>query len=228
MLEEKKLTIAFIPARGGSKGIPKKNIKPLGGIPLISHTIREALKCAEIDRVIVSTDSDEIAAVAVESGAEVPFLRPAHLATDQSPGIDPVLHCLEQMKAVEVLVLLQPTSPFRTSEHIRESLALFQKTQSSVVSVSEANKHPAWMYTVDQTMTMQRLMDIDFWRRQDLPKIYCPNGAIYIASREQLVNEKSFLISTTKAYSMSRMHSLDIDTLEDWEYAEYLIARNTI
>lgn len=220
---------ALIPARGGSKGIPHKNIKNLAGKPLIAHSIAqaEALKGSAIDRIIVSTDSPEIAAVAKEYGAEVPFLRPAHLALDQSPGIDPVIHLLETLPGIDAVVLLQPTSPLRTAQDILECVRLFQSSGQSVVSVTEVAKHPAWMYQLGEGRKLNKFMDLSSTRRQDLPPLFCLNGAVYVASRKQLLSERSFINAETLGYTMPHARSVDLDTLADWEYAEFLISRMT-
>ena len=218
--------VAMIPARGGSKGILKKNIKKLNNLPLIRYTVEAALKSEGINRVIVSTDSGEIAAEAVKLGAEVPFLRPAELATDDSPTIDSVWHFLDMVPNASTIVLLQPTSPFRSSADIESCLGVhFSSGCKSVVSVCESSKHPAWMYSLRFDGTLCKFSEIDASRRQDLQKVYCLNGAIYIASAAQLRSERTFITSSTLGYAMPRERSLDLDTPLDWEYAEFMLSR---
>ena len=226
---KKNKTIAIIPARGGSKGLPGKNIKLLNGKPLIAYSIEAAKSVSRIDQIIVSTDSEEIAATARSCGAEVPFLRPAQLATDESPTIDLIIHCLDMIPDATTVVLLQPTSPFRLAIDIEECLDLYQRnTHTSVVSVTESAKHPAWMYSIDKNRTLNKVLDMDASRRQDLPTIYCLNGAVYVASRELLKEKRTFLFESTLGYVMPQKRSLDIDTTDDWEYAEYLLSRNAV
>jgi CMP-N,N'-diacetyllegionaminic acid synthase len=217
---------ALIPARGGSKGIPRKNIGSFNGQPLLSYTIKAALDCPQIKRVIVSTDCQEIAAIASDFGAEVPFLRPAELASDEASGMAPVLHCLKNISECNSLILLQPTSPLRTSSHIAEALDLHFTTGNSVVSVTKSSKHPAWMYRINSDLVMDKLLSLDAQRRQDLDDIYYLNGAIYIASRNQLTDYETFIVNSTRAYIMDAAHSIDIDTYLDWDFAEFLYSRS--
>lgn len=225
MARTKGQTVALIPARGGSKGIPKKNIRNLVGHPLIEYSIKAARLSPWIDRVIVSTDSDEVAKVALALGAEVPFLRPKELATDEAPGIAPVIHCLEMINEIETLILLQPTSPLRAVEDIEGCLNLYRNSGASVVSVTESPKHPAWMYSLSEDQALIKFDESFGQRRQDLAKIYYLNGAIYVASGKQLLKEKSFINSLTKGFVMPPDRSIDIDTFLDWEFTEFLLIR---
>jgi CMP-N,N'-diacetyllegionaminic acid synthase len=164
--------LAIIPARGGSKGIPRKNIKSLAGKPLIGWTIDVAKQASCIDRIVVTTENEEIAAVARELGAEVPFMRPTELATDETPGIAPVLHALKQLPDYEWVLLLQPTSPLRTHTDIEAIWQLCQSSAApSAVSITEASKHPYWMYAQDDQARLQPFISgrPDITRRQDLP-----------------------------------------------------------
>ncbi len=222
----KKKCLAIIPARGGSKGIPRKNVKDLGGKPLIAWTIEAALNADVFDRIIVSTDDEEIAAVAKKWGAEVPFMRPANLATDTASGLAPVLHALDTLPGYDYVMLLQPTSPLRSVEDIRNSLKFFSAHGGKCcVSVSEAASHPTHCFTLGTDEALVPVMPAlkADTRRQDLPKVYCLNGAIYIADTSWLVESKKFLTPITKAYEMPAERSIDIDTDLDFKIAEFLL-----
>ena len=217
--------LALIPARGGSKGIPRKNIRPFCGKPLLQWSIDAALAAACVDQVVVSTDDSEIADLAKAGGAEVPFLRPAELATDRAPGIAPVLHALEHLPRVSDVLLLQPTSPLRTSADIEAIVALCQQAGcESAVSLTPSAKHPAWMYKLSQERWLEPLLDLDeIDCRQLLPPAYVLNGALYLASREFLRREQVFIAAGTIGYLMPPERSMDIDTQLDWNLAEFLM-----
>lgn len=217
--------LALIPARGGSKGIPRKNIRPFCGKPLLQWTIDAALAAACIDQVVVTTDDPEIADLAKAGGAEVPFLRPAELASDTASGIAPVLHALEQLPHVTDVVLLQPTSPLRVSNDIDEIVALrMQADRESAVSLSPSAKHPFWMYSLSQNQLLEPLLQLNSAHcRQHLPAAYVLNGAIYLASRLFLLREQVFIGNDTLGYVMPHERSVDIDTLLDWHWAEFLM-----
>ncbi|WP_372738511.1 cytidylyltransferase domain-containing protein [Neptunomonas sp.] len=222
--------LAIIPARGGSKGVPGKNIKELSGIPLIVWTIKAALNSKYINRVIVSTDCENIAKIASESGADIPFLRPAHLATDRSKSVDVIDHALIDLdQDYEFFVVLQPTSPFRDSVDIDNALDLALKTsEGSVVSVCESNKSPYWMYNVDDNGNMNSIITSNEFpsRRQDSPVVYQLNGAIYIAKVKNFITDKTLVNIHTKAYKMCEVRSLDIDTEVDFLVAEYHVKKS--
>ena len=226
MLSKPKI-LAIIPARGGSKGIKDKNIVMLGGKPLIAWTIEEAKKSKLIDRIIVSTDSESIAEVARKFGAEVPFMRPPELARDDTPGMSPVFHALEMVPGYDIIVLLQPTSPMRAAASIDACLdkILGSKLFKFCVSVVESDKHPAWMYKLENSGRMMPILPelANTPRRQDLPSVYALNGAVYAAWIEDLLREKSFITRDTCAISMSRAESTDIDGLEDLHFCEYVL-----
>ena len=219
--------LALIPARGGSKGIPRKNIRSFCGKPLLQWSIDVALAAPSVDRVVVSTDNPEIAEIARAGGAEVPFIRPPELSSDTASGIAPVLHVLQQLPDVSDLLLLQPTSPLRRVEDVEEMIALSQKIGSdAMVSVTPSSKHPAWMYALSPEQVMQPLLDIpDASCRQQLPPAYVLNGALYLASRSLLEQERSFLTINTVGYVMPPERSVDIDTLLDWQWGEFLMQR---
>lgn len=219
--------LALIPARGGSKGIPRKNIRPFCGKPLLQWTIDAALAAPSVDRVVVTTDDPEIAEIALAGGAEVPFLRPPELASDTAPGIAPVLHVLQQLPDVSDLLLLQPTSPLRRVEDIEAIVALRRQAgNDAIVSVSSSSKHPAWMFSLSTDRVLQPLIDkSDVACRQQLPPAYALNGALYLASRTFLEREKSFFGAQALGYVMSPEHSVDIDTPLDWQWGEFLMQR---
>lgn len=215
--------LGLIPARGGSKGIPRKNVLPIAGKPLIAWTIEAALASQSLDHVVVSTDDPEIADVARASGADVPFVRPAELARDDTPGIDPVLHALECMPDVTMVVLLQPTSPLRTPEDVEGAVTLAKRaTARNVVSVTEA-RHSQWNFAVDDSNVLQVDAGLVAARRQDLPERYSLNGAIYVGAPSRLRRDCTFLTPGTLAYVMPAERSIDIDNPFDWRVAEMLL-----
>lgn len=223
-----KSVLAIIPARGGSKGVPRKNIREVAGKPLIAWTILEAGTSRYIDRTIVSTDDREIADVARQWGCEVPFMRPAQLAQDNTPGIEPVIHALESLPDYDYVVLLQPTSPLRTCEDIDACIELCARNHAGCcVSVTEPDKSPYWMFTIDDHSRMQPLLENqkNISRRQDLPPVYALNGAVYVADTKTIVETKSFVTEDTLPYIMSKNNSIDVDTETDLIVAEVFLKR---
>ena len=217
--------LGLIPARGGSKGIPRKNIKPLADRPLIAWTIEAALRSNLLDAVAVSTEDEEISEVSRRWGAQVPFRRPLELAKDDTPGIDTVLHALDQLPSFDAVLLLQPTSPLRTTEDIDACLRLADEMRaSSVVSVSEPETHAYWMYRLGADRRLRALMDVEpVSCRQELPPIYALNGALYFSRSDWLREQRAFTTTETVAYVMPAERSVDIDTLLDWKLAELLL-----
>lgn len=217
--------LAIIPARGGSKGVPRKNIRDLAGKPLIAWTIDEAKKSKYIDRLILSSEDDEIIDVAKQYGCEVPFKRPMELAQDDTPGIEPVLHAIEQCPGYDYVVLLQPTSPLRTVEDIDGCIEkLLNSDADFCVSVTEPDHSPYWMYTVENDKMKPLLPQDDLiTRRQDLPKAYALNGAVYVGYTTSIVEHKSFLTNKSCIYIMSKRHSIDIDTRLDFDFCEVIL-----
>ena len=210
--------LAVIPARGGSKGIPHKNIINFCGKPLISYTIEAALGSKYIDYVIVSTDDEEIAKVSIECGAEVPFMRPVELATDTSKTIDSVIYTIRMLrtlgKSFNALVLLQPTQPLRTSKDVDEAIEKYEKNgKMPLVSVSEVDDHPILTRTIEKNKLFPLLNVSSTCRRQDMPPFYKVNGCIYI-------NE---INDNIVPYLMSKSHSVDIDGKLDLVIAEYYL-----
>lgn len=219
--------LGLIPARGGSKGIPRKNLKNLCGKPLIAWTIESALKSTKIDNVVVSTDDDEIADIARQYGANVPFLRPSELAKDSTPGIAPVLHAIEHLPNFDSILLLQPTSPLRDVNDI-DAVVNFaiQENAESVVSVCESPVHPYWVYTSENKF-LKPFFEHEFIAcRQDLPQALALNGAFYMAKTTWLLENNSFIGSDTYFYLMPKSRSYDIDDNEDWIVVESILSRS--
>jgi len=223
--------IALIPARGGSKGLPGKNIKLLNGKPLISYAIDSALKVKTIDRVIVNTDDPEIAEVAKKYGAEVPFLRPDALASDTANAIDVYLHFIDYIESenysCESLIILQPTSPLRSAVHIQEAIELFREKQASSVISFTKEQHPVfWHKYINEQGKITPLFEKDHVvNRQELPVTYYPNGAIFIFDIAFL-KKKNYYGEETYGYLMSNKNSIDIDTQEDFDYAEFIFSKS--
>lgn len=223
--------LAVIPARGGSKGIPGKNLVDLGGRPLLAWTVRVAMDSGCLDRIVVSTDDPTIAEAARSAGAEVPFLRPAELARDDTPTLPVVHQVAETLRTggwdADVIVVLQPTSPFRTATDIRDGMALRERIQADVVvSVVESESHPAWSFTLSQDGRLLPFLDGNLpTRRQDLVPAFRPNGALYILTRRHLESGEGFYCGKAIAFVMPPERSLDIDTPWDLRLAR-LIAEN--
>lgn len=212
--------LALITARGGSKGLPGKNIRAAGGKPLVAWTVDAARGSRYCDRVVISTDDQAIASAALAHGCEVPFLRPPHLATDTASSLDVVMHALQELPGYDLLLLLQPTSPLRSSSDIDAACELLVAHRApACVSVTPAHESPYWMYSVGPDQALKPVVELPagITRRQDLPAAYSLNGAIYLARTEWLQQSRSFLTPQTVALVMPAQRSLDIDTLEDFE-----------
>ncbi len=220
--------LGIIPARSGSKGLPNKNIKLLKGKPLLAWTIEEALSSKYLEQVIVSTDSSEIAQIAINYGALVPFLRPKNLATDESPTVDTVLDLIKKLPNYDYVVLLQPTSPLRTIEDIDSAIDIMKTAKAkALVSVCESDESPYWMYKMNANNILSPLVEAteSISRRQDLPKSYTVNGAIYVAHTDYLLKNKSFFGAETLGYVMEKEKSFDIDSADDFKEVEMIIER---
>lgn len=221
-------TLGLILARGGSKGLPGKNIRPLAGKPLIAWTIEAARQCPEIDRLVLSTDDHEIATVAQAWGCDVPFLRPAALATDEAKAIDVVFHALAAVGgSFERVVLLQPTSPLRLTGDITACARLCEGADRPAgISVCAAVESPYWMFTLSRDGSLNKIVpDAGLpLRRQELPPAFLVNGAVYAAWVPWLRQHSTFLGPGVRAHVMPPERSIDIDTLEDFKTAEQLIA----
>jgi len=228
MYKNKKI-LAIIPARGGSKGIIKKNIKLLGKKPLIAWTIEEAKKSRYIDRLILSSDDQEIIKVAKKWHCDVPFVRPEELARDTSPSIDTVIHAINIIpEKYDYVCMLQPTSPLRKAEDIDGCIKKCIVLNSNCcVSVAEVDQHPYWMYTLSQSEKLKSLSPRKLvTRRQDLPMIYVLNGAIYFGDVKFLLQNKSFFHKDTIGFIMNRKNSIDIDNIMDFLLCECIIKNN--
>jgi CMP-N,N'-diacetyllegionaminic acid synthase len=224
MIDGKRI-LAVIPARGGSKGIPRKNVTLVGGKPLIAWTIEEAKKSRYIDSLILSSEDEEIIRVAKSFGCEVPFVRPQSLSRDETPGIDPVLHAIKELPGFDYLILLQPTSPFRQVSDIDACLErCIQKNAPACVSVTETDKSPYWMYELDSQGLMSPVIKSDklIARRQDLPQSFVLNGAVYVARCDWLLQTLTFVTPETVGYVMPKERSLDVDTEFDLKILKLL------
>jgi CMP-N,N'-diacetyllegionaminic acid synthase len=221
--------LVVIPARGGSKGIPRKNCKILEGKPLIHYSIEAAQKLFSNKQILVSTDDEEIKICAEQTGISVPFLRPAELATDLSGSYEVLLHALEFEEArgnnYDVLVLLQPTSPFRNETHILEALQLYTEELDMIVSVKEAKSNPYYgLVEENEAGYLEKSKPGNFTRRQDAPKVWEYNGAIYIINVNSLKKNTLGEFKKVKKYIMDDVSSHDLDTQFDWMIAELLIS----
>ncbi len=226
--------LALIPARGGSKGVPGKNIRPLADKPLIAWTIEQARRCSWIDRVIVSTDDPAIADTAVRWEAEVPFLRPPELATDETKMVEVVLHaldwCTQNDRAYELVMLLQPTSPLRIAGDIEAAAQLLEdRAADAVVSVCPCEHSPLWTNTLGPNGQMKDFLRPDaMGNRQDHPAYYRLNGAIYLAKTSYFRQCRGFFGHGTYAYIMPSERSIDIDSPLDFQMAEFLMNRTLL
>jgi len=223
-----KKILAIIPARGGSKRLPHKNILKLKDKPLIAWSIESAKNSKYIDKLILSSDDKKIIDVAKKFGCEVPFVRPKELAQDETRSIDVVLHALKTLKeSYDYVILLQPTSPLRTTQDIDEAIELcFEKKATSIVGVCEMEHSPLWANTLDETMSMENFLDEQYnnSRSQDLPTFYRINGAFYMSKVESVLkNETFFVKENIFAFLMSQEHSVDIDTKLDFVVAEAVL-----
>lgn len=227
-----KTFLAIIPARGGSKRLPNKNIKELNGKPLITYTIEASLKSKYITKTIVSTDSEEIQKIASENNACVPFLRPKELSLDESKSIDVIIHALNYLKEnkneiFDYVVLLQPTSPLRNEKEIDKAIEYLKEKQAdAVISVCEVEHNPLWSNTLNETKSLSNFLDKKYInsRSQDLKTFYRLNGAIYICKTEELLKENTFFINNNIfAYEMSQEKSVDIDTHLDFIIAKAIM-----
>lgn len=227
----KKRVLALIPARGGSKRLPRKNIMSLDGIPLIGWTIKAAQTSNYIDEIVVSTDDDEVATIAKNLGASVPFKRPDYLASDVATSHSVIKHCLDYYENervnFDIVVLLQPTSPLRTAAHIDAAMEIFQtKGAKSVISVCECDHSPLWSNVLPDNCSMENFLNKELLRTrsQDLPKHYRISGAIYICDiPEYISSDGDFYNGDSYAYKMDASSSIDIDTDIDFKLANLII-----
>jgi CMP-N-acetylneuraminic acid synthetase len=230
-----KKILAVIPARAGSKRLPNKNMMELRNKPLIQWTIDAALACKELSKVVVSTDSKEIALFSENIGATVPFLRPDNISGDKASGIDVVLHVIDFYKKQNItfdyIMLLQPTSPLRTSAHIKSAInELKSKKSDAIISVCECDHPPQWSNTLDKNHSMDNFIS-EFVknnsRSQDLASYYRLNGAIYLVNIKKFLEANSFFLSNNShAFIMPIELSVDIDNLIDFKYADLTMNEN--
>lgn len=225
-------TLIVIPARGGSKGVPGKNIKPLRGKSLIYYTIDAAREIVADEHICVSTDSEEIKETVENYGLRVPFLRPSSLAQDNSGSYEVLLHATAHYSHKQVnyksLILLQPTSPFRTGKHIKEALALYKADPDiqMVVSVKEAKDNPYYnIVEENESGFLHKSKPSHYTTRQQCPPTYVYNGAIYVMNIAALQKMHYSRFSKIKKYLMSEEASTDIDTPFDWEFCEFLLQK---
>lgn len=227
--------LIVIPARGGSKGIPGKNIKPLVGKPLIEYSIDVARQLVPDEHICVTTDSDEIIRVVEEYGLHVPFKRPAELATDHCGSNEVLQHALrfyiEHGFTPRVVLLLQPTSPFRKKEFLEEALSLYDETIDMVVSVKEAASNPYYnCFEEDQNGYLQvsKTTEKSIERRQDAPKAWEYNGSIYVINSKALLEKGMSAFSNIRKYVMDDIYSIDLDTMFDWKIAELMLQEKLV
>lgn len=218
--------LALITARGGSKGLPRKNVLFAAGRPLIAWTVEAALSSTTVNRVVLSSDDEEIMRVAAEAGCEVPFRRPVELATDKASTMDVVIHALQMLPGFEFVVLLQPTSPLRTGADIDAAFRFMAEHNApACVSVTEVDQSPYWMFRLSGDDRLTGLLEplSGVGRRQDLPPVYTLNGAIYIARVDWLLRSKNFISSETVAFQMPKEKSIDIDDAYDFQRFRQLV-----
>ncbi len=222
-----KRVLAVIPARGGSKEVPRKNVRLVAGKPLLAFTIEVAKQSRYLDQVLVSSDDVQILAIAEQCGA-LPLKRPPNLALDETPGIDPVLHALKEHSLFDYVVLLQPTSPLRSVEDIDGAIEYcLAQSAPACVSICEAETSPFRVFELLEKNLLRRFMNVQVPnRRQDSPTLYVVNGAVYVAEIPWLEREGSFVSAQTIGYPMSVARSLDIDSELDLLFFEFLIQRS--
>ena len=219
----------LIPARGGSKGLPRKNILPLAGRPMIEYTLDAAIGAMEEgDEICVSTDDAEIIQVVENYGVQIPFVRPAELSSDTSGSQEVIEHALnwheEQNQSFDVVVLLQVTSPLRNATHVKAALALWSPEVDMVVSVKETDSNPYYvLFEEDRNEFLQKSKQGTFTRRQDCPKVYEYNGAVYVMSISTLKNNGIFNFNKKRKFTMSKESSVDVDDIIDFRLAEILM-----
>lgn len=227
--------LIIIPARGGSKGVPGKNIKKLNGIPLVCYTVAAARAVFDDEQIIVSTDDSLIKKCVEETGLSVPFLRPSVLATDTASTHEVLLHAIEYSNTIgyfpDTVILLQPTSPFRNETHIKDAIKEYRKDLikelDMLVSVKETESNPYYvLFEEDKNEYLQKSKKANFTRRQDCPKVWEYNGAIYIVNIESLKKGIFPIFKKTKKFVMDDVSSLDIDTELDWKLAEFILEKS--
>tara|TARA_B100001121_G_C18669653_1_gene613084 strand:- start:579 stop:1277 length:699 start_codon:yes stop_codon:yes gene_type:complete len=230
MIEIRTKVLAVIAARGGSKGLTRKNILDLAGSPLIAWTIKAAKESKFISKVVLSSDNEEIMEVAKRYDCEVPFKRPSYLATDNATSVDVLNHAIEYCPGYDFVILLQPTSPLRTAEDIDAAFELMISLNAkSCVSVCTTLKTPYWMYSLGDDGVLKKLLQTpkDIVNRQNAPETFELNGAIYIIDINYFKNEQSLIPEETVAYVMDRSVSVDIDCQADLDLCETYLTQET-
>ncbi|MBF0232987.1 MAG: acylneuraminate cytidylyltransferase family protein [Desulfamplus sp.] len=228
-MDNKYKVVCIIPARGGSKGVPRKNIKKLADKPLIAYTIEQALQSKYIDRTIVSTEDKEIADISIQYGAEVPFIRPDILAGDMVATIDVLLHAIkwleEEKYNFDILVLLHATTPLRAVKDIDACIEMLQEKEAdNVFSVTEAHRNPYFnMVEVNEQGKVRLVKEGKYSTRQSAPKVYDLNASIYVWWKDILKSEKKIFMTGTKVYEMPKVRSIDIDDEIDFKIADFMI-----
>jgi CMP-N,N'-diacetyllegionaminic acid synthase len=227
--------LAVIPARGGSKGLPGKNVRPLAGLPLIAHSIKCAALCLEIDRCIISTDSDKIADCVKQYGGNAPFLRPPELAQDDTPMMPVLQHALKEMERLdarryESLLLLDPTSPGRLPADVIRAVAMLEEDPNciGVVGVSEPHFNPRWNCVEERSgyMALAFAQGVKYVRRQDVPPVYRINATLYLWRRDYLLSAPAAPFASDARHKMlvvPETRAIHIDTIEDFQLAEAMI-----
>jgi CMP-N,N'-diacetyllegionaminic acid synthase len=227
-----KSVIAIIPARAGSKGLPGKNLKPLNGIPLILWSINQALSSRLVDLVLVSTDSSKIASISLEAGAEAPFIRPQHLATDEASTIDVIIHSLQyyssQGRLFDYVVLMEPTSPLRKYDDIDNMITMLDSNAQdydSIVSLGEVHENPYICKSLQGGAVVDFIQSrISNRRRQDYGPIYFPYGVGYIAKTNELLNQQTFYTNRCLGYIIDRCQNYEIDDICDFLCVESIVS----
>ena len=233
-------TLAIIPARGGSKGIPRKNIKLFLGKPLIEYTIKLALSCSEIDKVIVSTDDEEIIQFSKKAGAEIPFKRPEELAKDNSPTLPVIRHAIKFLEDkgehYDNIILLEPTSPLRTKKSVQDTIKTLKESEvETVVSVREYDVDFSDILKADENNFLYPFLDTETtFRRQDTKGVYIMDGTTYGMKRDIIMDESLVMLNPykerpnlkTKLVLSDPRLSVEIDSEKDWEYAEYIYQKH--
>lgn len=224
--------LVIIPARGGSKGVPKKNIKPLLGKPLIFYTIEEALECFDNSRIVLSSDSEEIIELVKLRYPKINFrYRPAELASDTSGMREVILDVINYYRdsiEFDKVLLLQPTSPFRKSKHIKEAQALFSDSTEMVVSVKYTKASPFFNLFKEIDGLLSPFFNAIYKTRQEVPPVYEYNGAIYLFKVESILKKEIKEFKQVKAYKMTELSSVDIDTILDWNIAEMILEKKML
>ena len=225
-----KTFLAIIPARGGSKRLPRKNVLDLNGKPLIAYSIEAGLDSSYIDKVVVTSDNDEILTISKKYGA-ITINRPNELASDTATTFDAIKHAVDNYEKYDYIVLLQPTSPLRGRDHIDKAIELLEsKNADAVVSVCEMDHSPLWSNTINDSLSMTGFLKDEVLnkRSQDLEIYYRLNGAIYICNTDRLLEERTFFLQEkSKAFKMDRESSIDIDEEADYLLAKFIMKKNT-